>query len=102
MSDQRDDGRAADDAPDLGRRAWLLRLGLFAAAAYAAPTVLQIGSTAEAQGRGRDGRGRQDSDSDSDNRRRRGRSRRRQDSESDDRRRRRRSRSYGDGRRTFW
>lgn len=98
MSDQGDDGRAADDAPDLGRRAWLLRLGLFAAAAYAAPTVLQIGGTAEAQGRGR---GRRRSWSDSDDRRRR-RGRRRKDSDSDSDRRRRRFRSYGNGRRTFW
>lgn len=88
MPDQRDDGPAADaadDALDLGRRKWLLRLGLFAAAAaatYAAPTVLQIGDRAEAQPmRGRRSR------SDSDDRRRRRRRRRRR-SDSDRRRRR--------------
>lgn len=95
MSDQPENSRKADDKPDAGRRAWLLRLGLFAAAAYAAPTVLQIGDTAEAQGR----RGRGRDDSDSDNRRRRGsRRRRRSDSDSDRRGRRRRRR---DGR-MFW
>lgn len=81
----------ATNQPDPTRRNLLLRLGLLAAAAYAAPSVLQIGDEAHAQpwlwddrpGRRRRRRG---SPSRTDGRRRRRRA------WTDDRQRRRRSR----------
>lgn len=79
----------AGEQPDLGRRRFFARLGLAAIAAYAAPTVLQIGDEAQAQRRPW---------SDSDDRRRRRQRARRRNSWSDNRRRR-RARSWSDNRR---
>ena len=96
MAERSQDPQSDAEKPNAGRRGLLLRLGLLAAAVYAAPMVLAIGGEAQAQPRRRSWsndrkRGRRRGKSWSDDRRR-GRRSRQQRSWSDDRGRSRRQR----------